>query len=170
MTSEEIIRKLSEQFGEKIVETEPDAYEPAVIVSPGAIADVCSFLKSDPELDFKSLMCLSAIDLDEENLRVDYHLYSITRDHKFKLKVIVPKNDPKVPTISSVWKTADWHEREAYDLIGVVFENHPDFRRILLPDDWEGHPLRKDYVVPDTYREMPVPYPGTERNQKDNRD
>jgi len=72
--------------------------------------------------------------------------------------VRVPKDNPHVPSVESVWKTANWHEREAYDLIGVVFDGHPDLRRILLPDDWEGHPLRKDYKVPEFYNGMKVPY------------
>jgi len=120
---------------------------------------VCSFLKSDSEMVFKSLMSLSGVDHDEEHLRVVYHLYSIEKDHKITLDVIVPKSDPKVPTVANVWRTADWHEREAFDLIGVVFDGHPDMRRILLPDDWEGHPLRKDYETPEMYNGIPVLYP-----------
>ena len=68
------------------------------------------------------------------------------------MKVLLDRADPRVPTVESVWKAANWHERECYDMLGVIFEGHPDLRRILLPFDWEGHPLRKDYVVPDTYR------------------
>ncbi|MFC1477475.1 NADH-quinone oxidoreductase subunit C [candidate division KSB1 bacterium] len=162
MKAEEIIDVLKENFGDKILDTESEVVEPSVTVDPAAIVEVCTFLKTDPGMLFASLMSLSGIDLDEENLRVDYHLHSIEKKHKFKLKVVLPKSGPNVPSVAGIWKTADWHEREAYDLFGVIFNDHPDFRRILLPDDWEGYPLRKDYVTPDTYRDMPVPSPGKE--------
>ena len=82
----------------------------------------------------------------------------MTHRHKATVKVIVPKADPHVETVEKVWRAADWHEREAYDLIGVVFDNHRDLRRILCPYDWEGHPLQKDYEVPEYYNGMKVPY------------
>ncbi|MFC1556117.1 NADH-quinone oxidoreductase subunit C [candidate division KSB1 bacterium] len=164
MTAEEIYKRLSEKFGEKILETDIEALEPAATVDAAAIAEVCEFLRDDPELKFGSLMCLSSVDHDEENLRVIYHLDSIEKKHKATLQVIAPKSDPKVPTVSNLWHTADWHEREAFDLMGVTFKGHPDPRRILLPDDWEGHPLRKDYVTPQEYNGLKVPYPGEENN------
>jgi NADH-quinone oxidoreductase subunit C len=82
----------------------------------------------------------------------------MTHRHKVVLKTLVPKEDPHLPTVEHIWKTAQWHEREAYDLYGIIFENHSDLRRILLPDDWEGYPLRKDYQEPEFYRGMRVPY------------
>ena len=159
MTAEEIFKKLREKFGDKILEIDLEAVEPLATVAPKSIAEIAAFLKNEPDLGFTSLMCLSSIDLDEENLQVVYHLHSIEHSHKIILAVVVPKRNPKVPTVSSVWRTADWHEREAYDLMGTKFTGHPDLRRILCPDDWEGHPLRKDYVVQEFYRDMPVPYP-----------
>ena len=97
-------------------------------------------------------MCLSGADYPPDRIEVVYHLYSQTHGRSLVTKVQLDRNDPKVPSIESVWRMADWHERECYDMFGVVFENHPDLRRILLPFDWEGFPLRKDYVYPDTYR------------------
>ena len=105
-------------------------------------------------------MCLSGVDLGakEEYLSVVYHLYAMQHRHNVVLKAPVPKTDAHLPSVSHIWKTADWHEREAYDLYGILFEGHTDLRRILLPDDWEGYPLRKDYKEPDFYRGMRVPY------------
>lgn len=159
MKIEEIYKKLKKSFGDKILEIDLEILEPVVGVEPQAIAEVCGFLKSDPDLKFTSLMCLSSIDLDEENLLAVYHLHSMEHNHKITLGVTVPKNATKIASVTGVWRTADWHEREAYDLMGFEFEGHPDHRRILCPDDWEGHPLRKDYVVQEIYRNMRVPYP-----------
>jgi len=159
MTAEEIFSTLREKFGDAVLETDGEAADPSATVSAASIAEIGMFLKSDPGLRFTSLMCLSGVERDEENMGVVYHLYSIEKKHKITLQVIVPKSAPRVASVARVWRTADWHEREAYDLLGIVFDGHPDFRRILLPDDWEGHPLRSDYAVPETYRGMPVPYP-----------
>ena len=87
-----------------------------------------------------------------------YHLYSIPHDIHLALKVELDRTKPEVDSVTEIWKTADWHEREAYDLLGIHFKNHPDLRRILLPDDWEGHPLRKDYVEQEKYHEIKVKY------------
>jgi NADH-quinone oxidoreductase subunit C len=89
---------------------------------------------------------------------VVYHLASVVHNHKIVLKAICTKENPHVQSVADVWGTANWHEREAFDLIGIVFDGHPDLRRILLPYDWEGHPLRKDYKVPEFYNGMKVPY------------
>jgi NADH-quinone oxidoreductase subunit C len=102
-------------------------------------------------------MNLSSVDR-AEHLSVVYLLHSMTHLHKIALRVDVPRATPVVPTVEGVWITAQWHEREAYDLMGIVFDGNRDLRRILLPDDWEGHPLRKDYQVQEFYRGMKVPY------------
>ncbi len=158
MTAEEISNKLSEEFGEKIVETDIESVQPSVTIDPSSIKEICKYLKNDPAMKFNSLMCLSGVDHDEENLRIVYNLDSLELRHKITLYVIVPKESPVVDTVSDVWNTADWHEREAYDLFGFTFNGHPDHRRILLPDDWEGFPLRKDYVVQETYGGLQIPY------------
>lgn len=116
---------------------------------------VARLLRDDPELAFDSLMCLSGLDWPEY-LEVVYHLHSMKHNHKVTLKVRCSKDDPVVPTVCRLWPTAEWHEREAYDLVGVRFEGHPDLRRILLPEDWEGHPLRKDYQPPAFWHDVPV--------------
>lgn len=159
MTSKEIYQDL-EISGKILVDQmerlcEEDAPELILKVAPEALTDLTPYLRDGEKLRFNSLMCLSGLDLGEE-LQVVYHLFSIEHRHKMTIKVHVPKEDPKVPTVSKVWPTANWHEREAYDLIGVVFEGHEDLRRILLPDDWAGHPLRKDYEFPKDHRGVPV--------------
>jgi NADH-quinone oxidoreductase subunit C len=131
---------------------------PCIVVPPHAIKDVGLQLRDAAPYRFDYLMCLSGVDNANDTLGVVYHLYSTTLGHKLTLKVNVPKDNPHAATVERVWRTADWHEREAYDLFGIVFDGHHDLRRILLPDDWEGHPLRKDYQVPEYYNGMKVPY------------
>lgn len=157
MEPNEIHARLSTKFGDRIVEFKGDVLDPYAVVAPASIAEVCNYLYEDDDLEFDSLMCLSGVD-SKANLEVVYHLFSIPKRHKFTLKVAVPKEGPVVPTVSHIWRTADWHEREAYDLFGIRFDGHPDLRRILLPDDWDGYPLRKDYVVQEYYHGMKVPY------------
>jgi len=133
-------------------------HDPWIQINPDRILEVARFLRDDERLQFDSLMCLSGVDLTGGKLAVVYHLASIAKSHKITLKVEVSAEDPRCQSVESIWKTANWHEREAYDLVGVVFEGHPDLRRILLPYDWVGHPLRKDYQVPEYYNGMKVPY------------
>ncbi|RMF85928.1 MAG: NADH-quinone oxidoreductase subunit C [Nitrospinota bacterium] len=158
MTSEEIFARLRERFADKIVEWNGEVLDPYVKLVPEAIAEVAQFLRDDEALRFDALMCLSGVDY-KDDLGVVYHLNSTVFRHKITLKVDLPRDNPVLPSVAHVWRTADWHEREAYDLFGIVFENHPDLRRILLPDDWEGHPLRKDYVVQEYWHGMRVPFP-----------
>ena len=158
MTIQEIHAKLQAKYGDKVGSLS-EGIEPACVVETASIADVCQFLATEPGLELTSLMCLSATD-DKTNLGVVYHLCSMTHKHKFTLKVALgDRENPRVPTVSHTWGTANWHEREAYDMMGIVFEGHPDLRRILCPDDWEGWPLRKDYKVQEFYRGLKVPYP-----------
>lgn len=91
-------------------------------------------------------------------MEVVYHLYSIPFNKALAVKIIVPRDHPEVPSVAHIWRTANWHEREAFDLLGIHFAGHPDLRRILLPADWEGHPLRKDYQEQSTYRGISVKY------------
>ncbi len=131
---------------------------PCIVVPAASIKDIALQARDDAELQFDSLMCLSGVDNADGTLGVVYHLDSMPLRHKLTLKVIVPADNPHVQSVERVWRAADWHEREAFDLIGVIFDGHRDLRRILLPDDWEGHPLRKDYQVQEFYNGMKVPY------------
>jgi len=122
------------------------------------ILPVCEFLWKNPSTYFDSLSCLTAIDQGPEagKMEVIYTLYSIPNHVTLHLRVMLDREKPAVASVSSVWRTADWHEREAFDFYGIQFEGHPDLRRILLPEDWEGHPLRKDYVEQIKYHGIQV--------------
>ncbi len=161
MTPEEIYENLLEKFGDPILGYDTELMgDPNIQIAPSAIAEVCQYLSETDSLGFDSLMCLSGLDLGvkEEVFSVVYHLYAMRHRHSVVLKASVPKSDAHLPSVAHIWKTADWHERETYDLYGIRFDGHTDLRRILLPDDWEGYPLRKDYQEPDFYRGMRVPY------------
>jgi len=124
--------------------------ETTVIVPREHIIEACSLLKTTPGLDFDLLTDLCGFDRgpeEEPRFEVNYHLFSTTRYHRLRLKVVLNEEDPHVATVTGVWRTANWHERETYDLFGVVFDGHPDLRRILLPEDWQGHALRKDFPL-----------------------
>jgi len=170
MTGAEIIAILDEKLGAKIKDKKPEAIDPYVVVEAGHLYEVCRLLRDDPRLQFDMLNCITGVDYletekakvakagFEPHLEVVYHFSSFVKRHRFVVKVILPRwkdnregELPEVPSLVSLWPAADWHERETYDLCGVWFTGHPDLRRILLAEDWEGHPLRKDYVFPLEY-------------------
>ncbi len=162
--------ELKAKFGDRITGENLENIDPWIEVAPQAIVDVARFLKTHPDAQFDMLNCISGVDYlvtdpkkakkatFEPHLEVVYHLSSTVHKHTLVLKVILPRwqDDeegalPQVPSVAAVWRTADWHERETYDLVGVEFVGHPHLRRILLPEDWVGHPLRKDYELPLEY-------------------
>jgi len=171
MNAQEIHAALTDKFGsEKITGNNFEAVDPWIEVAADSIVEVCLFLRDDPQLKFESLCNLSGVDyleLDakkakkfpyEPHIEVVYHLLSLTQQHRITIKVNLerwvddkPGQIPKVPSVSGVWSIADWHERETYDLVGIDFTGHPNMVRILCPDDWVGHPLRKDYEFPLEY-------------------
>jgi NADH-quinone oxidoreductase subunit C len=158
---EEILIILKENFPESILELKMDQPTEAILIaSPLEIDKLSLFLRDSSELLFDSLMNLSGVDEPKVSLiSVYYHLESTKLKHKITLKASTDRNKPEVSTVAEVWKAADWHEREAYDLLGIIFLNHPDLRRILMPYDWDaGYPLRKDYENPEFYQGMKVPY------------
>ena len=141
---------LQRQNPEWTVEVEHALDETTIIVPREHIVDACSYLKSATSLEFNFLADLCGFDRgpeEEPRFEVNYHLFSTTKHHRVRLKVLLNEADPHVQTVSDVWRTANWHERETYDLFGVIFDDHPDLRRILLPDDWQGHALRKDFPL-----------------------
>lgn len=176
MAPEEITDLLKKQFGDKIVGFTFQSAHPRVEVSAAAWPEVARFLKNDPRTRMNFLRCITAIDLlEDEQFAAIFDLYSAEMPPKsggpwalaneFAVEVRTPRNDARIPTVSDVWRAADWHEREAYDLMGIVFTGHPDSvtdrdgthpRRILCADDWEGHPLRKDYKFPLEYHGIPA--------------
>lgn len=159
MTPQEISEVLAGKFGNTVLETKIEGViDPFIKIAPDKIKEVSLFLRDEDTLAFDLLMCLSGMDYTGGKMGVVYHLNSTSLNHKIVLKVDVTADNPNCESVESVWKTANWHEREAFDLYGIIFNNHPDLRRILLPDDWEGYPLRKDYEVPEFYNGMKVPY------------
>jgi NADH-quinone oxidoreductase subunit C len=124
--------------------------ETTIIVPREYIVAACRFLKKEPGLEFNFLSDVCGFDRgpeEEPRFEVNYHLFSTTKFHRLRLKVLLNEDDAHVATVTGVWRTANWHERETFDLFGVVFDEHPDLRRILLPDDWQGHALRKDFPL-----------------------
>lgn len=158
VTSQEIYDNLKAKFGEAIVEVKLDALQPWIKIAPDKTKDIALFLRDEAPFQFDYLMCLSGVEYNDGTLGTVYHLYSMAHNHKIVLRASCTKENPHIQSVSEVWGTANWHEREAFDLYGIVFSDHPDLRRILLPDDWEGYPLRKDYKVPEFYNGMKVPY------------
>ena len=119
--------------------------------------DVAEFIATDKNFKFNYLMCITSYDLgDSKQFGLAYNFNSIELKHCIEIRIEFGEG-LEIPSVESIWKTADWYEREAYDMMGVKFANHPDMKRILLPDDWEGYPLRKDYKTPEYYNGMPVP-------------
>ncbi len=145
-----IVDLIREKIPQAIIEVNEKAIDPFVKIRPDHLNAVARLLKGEEEIGMDMLLSISGVDYPE-SITVVYHIFSIKNNHSLVLKVDLPRDNPKVDTVENVWKAANWHERETYDLFGVVFEGHPDLRRILLPDDWEGHPLRKDYKYPPTY-------------------
>ncbi|MEY4929740.1 MAG: hypothetical protein RI909_464 [Bacteroidota bacterium] len=131
-----------------------------VIVKKEIILSICERLHHDSDLYFDMLSCITGVDngVEAGTMEVIYHLYSIPFNQSLVLKVILPRENPELDSIVSVWKTANWLEREVYDMFGITFTNHPDLRRILMPADWKGYPLRKDYKHEDYYRGVKIDY------------
>ncbi|MEW6233776.1 MAG: NADH-quinone oxidoreductase subunit C [Candidatus Omnitrophota bacterium] len=149
-----IFALLRETFGEeKILEhvitgdEKKGLRDPFILARTDALPEICLFLRDDPRTACETLHCISAVEWPEYFESV-YHLRSMQYRHWAILKVRAAKDDPRVPSVASVWPAADWLERECYDLMGIVYEGHPNLKRILLDEAWEGHPLRKDYVMP----------------------
>jgi len=152
MEAQQVFGTLERQFPGKVHDFKGDVAEPYLAVDPTAIVELCRFLRDEAALKFEVLSDLTALDWPkEEKIQVVYHLYSYTFKHQIVLKADLPRDHPKIDTVESIWKVANWFEREVYDLFGVIFEHHTDLRRIMLPEDWVGYPLRKDYVEQEEY-------------------
>jgi NADH-quinone oxidoreductase subunit C len=154
-----IYEKLLKHFGPETVlaftEAKDGVRDPFVEVIPGRVDKVCLFLRTEPDLAFDFCQSLTALDTGDA-LGCVYHLFSYSKRHTFVVKTHAPRVSPVLPSVAGVWPAADWYEREAFDLYGILFEGHPDLRRLLLPEDWEGHPMRRDYVERPSYRGMPT--------------
>ena len=164
MTPEAIFKRLQDELGaEAVLELFADPAkqkDPWIKVAPAQIEKICERLKQDPEFDCEYLECITGVDYPtDKKIVVVYHVYSYSKHHRVVLKAFTEREAPSLPTVVNVWSTANWQERECFDLLGVNFEGHPDQRRLLLPDDWVGHPLRKDYKEQDEYHGIPTVRP-----------
>jgi NADH-quinone oxidoreductase subunit C len=149
-TPSPVATALQREHPEYITEVVDAFSETTFIVPRAQIVSACQYLKSTPGLEFNFLSDLCGFDRgpeEEPRFEVNYHLFSTTKHHRVRLKVLLNEDDLHVPSVTGVWRTANWHERETYDLFGIIFDEHPDLRRILLPDDWQGHALRKDFPL-----------------------
>ena len=170
MSGQNFLDRLRKKFGERITGSNLEAIDPWIEVAPEALVEVCTYLRDEPDLRFNFLNCITGVDYFEPDpkkaakvawqphLELVYHLWSLPNKVSLVLKVMLPRwkdgqegEIPEVPSVSHIWRTADWHEREVYDLSGVRFVGHPNLRRILCPEDWVGYPLRKDYEMPLEY-------------------
>jgi len=171
LSVQEIASLLQARFADAVLEVDADSKHPGIRVAPELWHDVALFLRDDPRLRMNLLRCISAVDLHPQPyIEVIYDLLSMrppassggpSRDlwscaGLIAVRVRLPRDRAHVRSVADVWPTANWHEREAFDLMGVTFDGHPDLRRILCPDDWVGHPLRKDYVFPTEYHGIPA--------------
>ena len=144
-----ILEQLKNHFGDAVLEVNEFRDELTVVVPKERIVDICRFLKEDPQLQFDFLADVCGIDMYTPSKRfgVIYNLYSLKNRNRIRLKLFTEEEDPKVPTMTGVFGTANWHERETFDMFGIVFEGHPDLRRVYMPDDFEHYPLRKDFPL-----------------------
>ena len=161
MEALKIYERVKERFPDKVLEVSDRKPDPFAVVAPDAIVAIGRFLCGDPETAMDCLNNETGVDY-KDRIEVVYHLFSYKHRHGCVLKVRLPRDNPVIPTVEEIWRAADWMEREIFDLLGVTFEGHGDLRRILMPEDWPGHPLRKDFVEPleyhgiSTVRESPI--------------
>ncbi|MEM7110645.1 MAG: NADH-quinone oxidoreductase subunit C [Bacteroidota bacterium] len=161
MDVDEVITNLKGELSQEVSIEEAENCSPrAIIVPPELLKKVCEILYRNKNFYFDMLSCLTGLDNGPEanTMEVIYNLYSIPFDQSLMIKVILDREKAQVDSVVDIWRTADWHEREAFDLYGIQFIGHPDLRRILLPADWEGHPLKKDYEHQKYYRGIKVEY------------
>ena len=155
LSFEQIHQTLSARFGGAVGPLQPANKDPFCTFAPDQLVEICRFLKAEPALAFDFLQDQTATDHPKENLiRLVLHFYSYAHRHLFVAKVELNRDQPEVDTLEGVWKAANWMEREIYDLFGVTFKGHSDLRRIMLPYDWVGSPLRKDYSEAGGYRDI----------------
>ncbi len=145
------LARLREKFADSISDIHSFRGDDTVVIQPAAVRTVAAFLKADPELDYNYLMDLTAVDClrlsTKHRFEVVYHFFSLSKKHRIRIKVPLAAKDPELDSITSLWTGADWYEREVWDMFGIRFRGHPNLKRILMYEEFEGHPLRKDYPI-----------------------
>lgn len=156
---DKILNKLKENFAGENFEVVEFRDELSITVNPVKIVDICKLLKNDPDLLFKQCTDVTAIDWAERKGRftVVYNLYSLQYNFRLRIKANLPGSQEAIDSVCSVWKSANWYEREAYDMYGITFNNHPDLRRMYMPEEFEYHPLRKDFPLMGIPGSLPLP-------------
>ena len=152
----------NKKFGKMIEDTfqgslDAELNDTHIQLKPDNWFEIAKWLKSEPSLYFDSLQCQTGMDVGENMLEARYNLHSMTHDHKIEIRIAVSRDKANIPSIEQIWRIGDWFERETYDMFGIFFDGHRDHRRMLLPEDWEGYPLRKDYEVQETYHGIAIP-------------
>ena len=150
LLSEAIAQAISERFPDEVIEIREFRGQVSVTVRKERVKEILTYLRSTPQFSFNHLQDVTGVDyLGRKALRFEvvYHLFSISHRHSIRIKAEVGQDDPSIDSVVDIWQGANWPERECYDLMGIRFNGHPDLRRVLLPEDWEGHPLRKDYPL-----------------------
>lgn len=147
--NEKLLKTIELKFPNAVEESQVNLGELTIVVKSEHLLELMRFLRNDSAMDFKYLADISGVDWPDRTPRFDvvYHLFSITLRHRLRVKCRIGGDEPAIDSIVSVWKSANWHEREAFDMFGITFKGHPDLRRIYMPQDWDGYPLRKDYPL-----------------------
>jgi len=153
MKPSELLDIIEEEFGAFILESSDEGFDPYIVVEPDSLRDISFFLRDDERMKFDFLRTSLGIDKIDMMESV-FVLYSYDLKHQIIVKVELDHKKPEVDTVSDIWKAANWYERESYDLLGIVYKDHPDLRRLMMPSDWVGHPLRKDYKQPKKYHDI----------------
>jgi NADH-quinone oxidoreductase subunit C len=159
MTNEDFLSRLRERYAEAVVETSEFRGEQSCVIAKDKIVEVCTFLRDDPNLRYDLLSDVCGIDMSTpvDRFGVIYNLFSIPNRHRIRLKIFTQEDDPTVPSVTGVWEAAGFYEREAYDMFGIVFQGHPDLRRIYMPEEYEHFPLRKDFPLLGIPGSLPLP-------------
>ena len=165
MNFKDVAALLKEKHADAIDAIDETKRDPWITLKREKLVEVCRTLRGDPRLDYDHLSLISAVDYPPATIEIVYHLDSLTLNHPLTLKVKLPREDAKLASLVGVWATADWHERESFDLMGIEFVGHPNLVRILCAEDWVGAPLRKDYAWPEEYHGIPCgPFAGQDAN------
>lgn len=163
MINDQVAGLIDKQFPGAVLKPETGTTEDVpgenyIPLTPDHWGEIAAWLRDNPDLKFDSLQCITGVDLGtEDNLEVRYNLHSMQHRQHIEIRIQVERENPQVPSIEQIWRIGDWFEREVYDMYGIVFDGHRDPRRMLLPEDWIGFPLRKDYETPDTYHGIVIP-------------
>ena len=153
-TNQKVRELLKQKFPDSLNDSNSEKY---LSIKPDKWLEIAKWLKTESSLHFDSLQCQMGIDVGNDILESRYNLHSMEHNHYIEVRIPISRSNPNTPSVEEVWRIADWFERETYDMLGIVYTGHRDLRRILLPDDWEGWPLRKDYQVQETYHGIVVP-------------